>query len=363
MLYQWVPVTWPFLATVAIRFLICVVALLLPTALMGATLPVLSQYITRHKAQIGFDVGLLYSANTWGAVMGTLVGGFALLPLWGHQRTLWCVAGLLLGVALAMLWLSRHHDHRDAARASKDGDEPAAPLAEFGRRSTPSSRRLAVACIALTGAMAMVCQVVWSRALAMVIGSSTYAFTLILGLFLIGLALGAAWGAWLVRRSLDITRSWSTLLLVTGCSIGAGLLVIDKLPLLFLWLVYDSVGSIGVAQMFLLKAAITALPIFLPTLLMGTFFPLALAVYARPEDAATASVGRLYAANTFGSITGSILTGFVLIPLLGLQGSLALCVSLYCWRWRRLAVAEACWPQPSSSALRSGQPPPGIPAS
>lgn len=337
-IYRLMPMDWPFVWTALVRFVICVLLLLVPTTLMGATLPVLSHFFVRRRTLISFDVGLLYSINTFGAVTGTFLGGFVLLPGLGHSATLYSVASFLLVIALLMVWMGNQMsiDDTDTAPPPETNNEEdiADFSSEFGQKMTPEEaqkmRRVAVVCIAVTGAAAMICQVIWSRTLAMVIGSSTYAFTLILTVFLVGLAGGALWGSWAARRSWDLATSWAAFLLGTGLSVALGSFFMDRLPLLFVSFVYGLPKHTTPSALFAIKAAVAAVPIIIPTLLMGAFFPLALGLYNQEEGAVGESVGQLYAANTFGSIIGSASTGFLIIPLLSLRGGLALCVTLYC---------------------------------
>lgn len=333
-IYHWLPPDWPFFITAWIRFVLCVGLLIIPTTLMGATLPLLSHFFVRRRSLIGFDVGLLYSTNTFGAVVGTFTGGFFLLPLWGHSITLWSVTGFLSCIAVGMILLGRRYPQDEYSLDETEQTEQD-DIADFAKEECSTSmepakmQRITLVCIAVTGATAMICQVIWSRTLAMVIGSSTYAFTLILTLFLIGLAGGALWGSWAARRSWDVTTSWASFLIGTGITIALGSFFMDRLPLLFISLVYGLPKHTSPMMLFALKACIASVPIILPTFLMGAFFPLALALYTQNQGSVGRSVGQLYAANTLGSIVGSGATGFILIPLIGLRGCLALCTTLY----------------------------------
>ncbi|TNE50529.1 MAG: hypothetical protein EP343_07530 [Deltaproteobacteria bacterium] len=330
-MYLWLPQTGSFYLTALLRFFLCLILLLVPTACMGATLPVLSLYLARSREQVGFDVGLLYSINTFGAVAGALVGGFVLLPLLGHSKTLWLVCGGLSSLAVLLVLLGRSYTVEPSVETN---DEPASSedkdAAAEGDDSSESMGVL-VWCLGITGGLAMICQVLWSRALTMVIGSSTYAFSLILGIFLSGLASGALWGAWVSKTRENIRTLWSWLLVFTAVTIGVGSLVLGWLPEWFgSWLFSMSKESrANPLGMFSLKAFMAAIPLIVPTFFMGAFFPLAMAEYGRRRRVVGESVGQLYAASTLGSIVGSGLAGFAVIPLLGLQGGLALCVCLY----------------------------------
>lgn len=309
-----------------VRFCLSLLLLLIPTTCMGATLPVLSQYLARRSEQLRADVGLLYSMNTLGAVVGAFSGGFLLLPLLGNAATLTWVATILLVLANTMLIIGR----RETASPIPHRPQPSTQAAQDG----PESEALGPAVFAIigvTGMLAMVCQVIWSRSLALAIGSSSYGFSLILTIFLLGLALGAFWGSWYVRHHSATPQVWALVIAATGVAVSLGSLIIGRLPLWFGMLVrwlglYKSTTAL---VFYSTKALVISIPLLLPCFLMGCFFPLALGIVNERSQTIGRDVGRLYAANTLGSIIGSGFCGFVLIPLLGMQASLALVVSLY----------------------------------
>lgn len=394
LVYTWLPEDLSSSTMAFLRFALCFGILLLPTTLMGATLPVLSRFFVRDRQSVGADVGILYSLNTFGAVFGAFSGGFLLIPLLGMQHTLGWVSGVLLALAVVLMGVGlrlpalipetsgaaqktplpqrdieqaeQKHPKQDASQDTQLRPTQSTTQAEQGRLEQQAEqadreaereaereadewnqafhgerkvyeaslfrrlRGVVLGTLALTGALAMVAQVIWSRALAMVIGSSTYAFTLILVVFLVGLAGGAAWGSWLARRVGDVVSVWSQMLVATALTVGLGVLLMDQLPVIFIALVIDIAHNVNAVVLFAIKAAVSAIPILIPTFLMGTFFALGLAVYTQDQGEGIGwSVGYVYFFNTVGSIVGSVLAGFVIIPWLGLQGGLALCVALY----------------------------------
>ena len=349
---QWLPEDTTFLTRAFVRFVLCLVLLLFPTTLMGATLPILSRYIAQEKHDLGFNVGLLYSMNTFGAVFGAMVGGFVLLPFLGHSSTLYLIVSILFTLGATLMGIggkvvplesgatssqvASEEEVADISKASEEAREQPEPLTsestqDISEFAAKWQSPLVLVSIGLTGGLAMACQVLWSRALSMIIGSSTYAFTLILSTFLIGLAGGSTWGAWHTRRSNNLLHSWIYLLLATAFLIAGGVWLLDLLPLAFAHLV----RSFGIFEhanplvLFGIKASIAAIPILLPTLCMGAFFPIVLALYDKKGDEVGLRVGKLYAANTLGSILGSAIAGFFLIPRFGIQNGLGICIFLY----------------------------------
>src|SRR5262245_45472753 len=176
--------------------------LAVPTILMGATLPVLSRYLVRNTATLGWSVGTLYALNTGGAVVGCFAAGYVLLGRYGLTRTVWIGAALNLAIAL-VVWVG----HRWAPEAARGPMPPPAPdeadRALIGYRpgtvrpllSAPWTVRRLLWCFALSGFPALAYEVIWTRALTFFIGNSTYAFSAMLTTFLCGLALGSLAGA------------------------------------------------------------------------------------------------------------------------------------------------------------------------
>ena len=196
------------------RFALLFTALLLPTTLMGATLPLLSRYVAAGQASgTNAAVGRLYAANTAGAVLGTLLAGFWLLPAIGLHATnlAACTIGLLLCAVVASFGRARLAPGSGAP--SPDASETAAD-----RRAA----RLVLAGFAMAGMASMVDEVAWTRALVQVVGPSTYAFSVMLAVFLAGIALGSAVATRLLPR-IARPRLWLGLVeaFAGGCTLLA----------------------------------------------------------------------------------------------------------------------------------------------
>jgi len=306
-----------------LRFLLAATLLLLPTVAMGATLPVLARFFCTADDgdDVGERVGSLYAVNTTGAVFGVLLAGFVLLPWVGTRTTnlLACLADITLGLAaLLLLRLTR------APKTEPAAPPPALPAA-LGVLPL-----FAMASIAVSGALAMVYQVAWTRAMSLIIGSSTYAFSLILACFLVGLA----GGAWLYSRRQarqpDQAANLSVIHLLVACTALAGILFMDQLPAVLVTLMQHT--RLSVTTVFLLKFLVAGAVILLPTFFMGMVFPAVVRICSPmgtgAPNAAARITGNVYAMNTMGSIVGSFGGGFLLIPLCGLQQSLVLMVML-----------------------------------
>ena len=295
--------------------------LLPPTVLMGASLPVLARQVADDPDRIGGKVGLLYAINTLGAVLGTFIAGFIAIPGIGMQRTLWSTAAvnLLLGIA-AILLAKRFAPVIVSTKTAEP--EP--------RSEGPGTRRIGFVLLAfgLSGFGALVLEVAWTRVLALVMGSSVYAFSLMLLAFLIGLAAGGAFFSWVLRRytRLDPTVLLSVLLATAGVLAYATAFVFNSLPRLFAEIYF--LWSPGPDGWFLVQLLFGLLIMFPATFALGGIFPVVLQIHAQSLDQVSGSVGTVYASNTLGTIVGAAAAGFVLIPHLGVLSTVIVVASL-----------------------------------
>jgi len=299
--------------SVALRFGLALVVLLVPTTLMGGTLPVLTRtFMGSDRSQLKRSLGLLYGLNTLGAVVGTALAGFFLIELVGIRASLWGTAAVNLALGAGALALAR----------------PMAPLSESVRapdaaKSGPAPRRLrylACALLALTAFASLLDEIAWTRVLVMVVGGSTYAFTLVLLVFLLGIGLGSAFVA--RRRAVRPASAADAALAqgITGAGAALLLLFFAALPV-YVIAVFGHVEFGAGTRLLLLGVAVGAV-VLIPAVGMGLSFPL-LTDLAAPRDAARAAdVGTAYALNTLGSIAGAVLTGFVLVVALGTEATL-----------------------------------------
>jgi spermidine synthase len=288
-----------------LRALISSVALLPPTILMGASLPAIARWIETTPLGVAW-MGLLYGANTAGAVTGCLLAGFYLLRVTDVTVATFVAAGLNGVVALSGFVLA----WRTPASAA------AAPV-ESARTAAPAERGRVYLAIALSGATALGAEVVWTRVLSLMLGATVYTFSIILAVFLAGLALGSWGGASMGRgRSAAIALGLCQLLLVAAIAWTAFMIAVS-VPF---WPVNPLLtpGPWFTFQIDLVRVIWSILP---ATLLWGASFPLALAAAAAPGEDPGGLVGRIYAANTAGAIAGAIAFSLVLIPAIGTQGS------------------------------------------
>src|SRR5213076_1664103 len=172
-------------ASVALRFGLAALVLLVPTTLMGGTLPVLTRAFTGpDRAELQHSLGRLYGLNTLGAVVGTALAGFFLIEWVGIRASLWATATINLALGGIALWLSGSRADAPAAAPPHPGREP-------GERPSPALRNTALLLLGLTAFAALLDEIAWTRVLVMIVGGSTYAFTLVLLVFLLGIGIGS----------------------------------------------------------------------------------------------------------------------------------------------------------------------------
>ena len=286
------------------------VILLIPTTLMGATLPILARFLSGSIDSAGREAGRAYAINTLGGVLGTLAAGFWLVPDLGLRLSTGLAAVLNLIIAVASWTLSK----------GAAGRPPEPSRAE----SRPPRLPLLVA--AGSGLAALLYEIAWTRSLVLSLGSTVHAFTFILAAFILGLALGSALGSLLLPRLRDMPAALGVLQLGIGGLAILLLPALGDLPLRVAPLAGDMRQDYG--AMLGTQARFIALFILAPTLLMGAVFPLAIRWAAGPDRPVGRSVGAVYTANTLGSIVGSLAGSFALIPWIGLASTVKIAATL-----------------------------------
>ncbi|MFM0503405.1 fused MFS/spermidine synthase [Paraburkholderia caffeinilytica] len=339
----------------------------LPAVLMGGTLPVLMRALSPAAAQMGRSGARLYAANTAGAIAGTLAAGFVLIPWLGVQGSAFAAAALNAGAALVAALLDRTQQAfvpivgasssaiasgQSAANIAQDASSRAA--AGRAAHATPSlaaasaaadttrndahasavatqrpplasTARLALVLYALAGGVALGYEVVWSQVIVQFISTRSFAFAVVLATYLLGLALGSAVASRYVDRVRDPWGAFAMLI------VSAGLVALLEIAVLGNGLLHwqslareAALGATGnlLTAMCAGFAVAAVCIVFAPTLLLGAAFPFALRLNVDNRHTGR-DVGAVVALNTAGGIAGTLLTGFVLVPQLGLVHTLA----------------------------------------
>ena len=288
-----------------IRFFGAVFVLFIPTFLMGGTFPILVAGTVRSREEFALRTGQMYWINTAGGLFGTLLAGFILLPAIGLTLTIVVAAGMNFTAGL-LAW-----------RTGRSGETTVQTTVPH---QSPAASRWLLWMFGVVGFAAIAFEIAWTRMLAVMIGSSTYAFTLMLATFLTGIVIGSmAFQLWVkqARRQISLSR-------LHWVQIGIGLSALSSLMLF--QLVASAIPPLlqGTDHTFggllVTQFTTTALTVLPTAICFGFNFPMIIAIVDNSLGRAPGSssvVGTAYAANTIGAIVGSLVTGFWLIPRLG----------------------------------------------
>ncbi len=313
-----------------LTFIGCSLLLIVPVICMGATLPVLCRFYVTRLSHLGTHAGRLYGLNTIGAAVGSLLCGFWFINLLGMWGTL--LLAVLINAAIGLscivvssrtkFWSASPGDSAAESRSPKPA--PASEQPEQGRFSGESTTTLII--FAVSGFCAMSYEVIWTKLLGLIVGPTTYSFTIVLVTFIAGLALGSmlfGWFADKVKRPimLLIFTQFAAALLALGLS-----QILGNSQFFFAKLLYhfkDQFALLNTSKALILFAFM--LP---PTLCLGATFPLVRKLLTESLSKVGRSIGFAYSINTIGAVLGSFCAGFVLIPLLGKENGLSLVVGL-----------------------------------
>ncbi|MFN8534165.1 MAG: fused MFS/spermidine synthase [Dehalococcoidia bacterium] len=332
------------------RFALAFAILLAPTTLMGATLPVLMTAPALREREHGTTVGLVYAANTFGAIAGALTAGFLLIGTYGITVTVLLAAAV--NSMIGLVWLIV------AGYTRRDGSSVTAVSA-----ATESGRYSALLCwlvvisYALSGAVALAYEVVWTRLLSGIFPGSVYAFALMLGAILTGIAVGS----WLIAPAMNRRANWPLLYVL----LQFGMAFTALLSLQTIGRAYEIEamvrGRLGGDTLLLSEpwfmAGFSLLAIGPVSLLMGMTFPVASRIYSVGQRDVGRHLGIIYGANVLGGLAGSLAGGLLLIPILGAQGAIGVLVSLNALAGALVLVAAPLsrgWPIAARVAVRVG---------
>ena len=308
-----------------VQVLISAAILLVPSLLMGSTLPLLGRFVTAFEKEAGHLVGRLYALNTLGAAAGCFLAGFVLIRAYGVMGTLYIAAALNLLVAFSgwsLSRLSRVVSGEAAENAAARGREQVTAKKPDGRFY------MLIAAFFMSGLISIGYELLWMRSIIHLLSGFTYVFSAVLTIYLLGNVIGAAIGSGLVK-SLKVPALGLAVTLFL-----LGLCGLFYLPVLILWssdimprvnAEVEQASKLIPFSTFMIKPLVQSAFLFLvPAVIMGIGFPIALQAWTNHVHKVGRSTGTAYAANTIGAVIGGIITGFVLIPLGGLQISITI---------------------------------------
>jgi spermidine synthase len=335
--YLAVAVKLPEGARVGPKLVLAALSLVVPTMLMGGTLPALVRHFSSSLAHVQRELARLYAVNSLGAAMGVFLAGTTLVPAMGLSTSARLAAVLNILLALVAIVVARRYPPAQVQGASAERAAPegqGAPTEQGGSAEVGDvgdvgdnvsypyrAVRAALLGVMLSGFTSMLYQVTWIRLLTVVLGASTYAFTLILTAFILGIGLGSFW---LMTRKggKDLLRLFGHLQVGLVLSVCLALPLYIRLPYFFRnaqWMMNHTVDAWTVYQ--IITFAFCCVVLLLPTFFMGAAFPAAARVATAKIEEVGRQLGGVYLWNTVGTILGSALGGLVLMPWWGMEGN------------------------------------------
>jgi spermidine synthase len=296
-----------------------------PTMLMGATLPFLVKSLTRSQTELANRIGFLYGFNTMGAAIGTLAVGFVLMGLLGLNGSSLFASAMYICVGGVALLVAR-------------GESPLPPAKEIQTTQSATDRpergatSVLVGIFACSGFVSIAYEVVWFRFLTNISTSSVFAFSGMLGIYLLGLVSGALICArFLAPRKDQLLRYFALTQLLIAVATTLTVAIFGRArtveaalsPVVSALVPIRAQAHLGDDVSFFLTCAVALL---LPTTLIGISFPLASELTVMRMSALGRKIGGLYALNTIGGVVGSLAAGFLLIPYLGSQRALTILI-------------------------------------
>ncbi|MEJ2215819.1 MAG: fused MFS/spermidine synthase [Gemmatimonadota bacterium] len=353
-----------------VRLVLSFLVLLLPTTLMGGTLPVVVKFLVQRRERIGMGVGRLYAVNTFGAVVGAFGAGFVLILSIGVRETAYLAGVINFLIAGVAFGLSRrvqaaqpgaagagHEGHGIDAAVEAESREPAASgevagidaaasprpdARSVGHGSgpdatgtaqneppwpgvlSPARARLALWAVGLSGLCALALEVLWTRALVYYLDNSTHAFTTMLTAFLLGIAIGSAIVTRFVDRRIPLLGAFGLVEVLIGLFALLAIPILARSTPVLSGMEEATLNSMFFWKWTALRFLRSLTVMLVPTILMGMTVPMVAKIYTRRLGRLGASLGTVYAMNTVGGVVGSLVAGFVLVPVLGVSDSIVL---------------------------------------
>lgn len=309
-----------YLTTALFKFTAAFLALFIPTFLMGGTLPVVSRFFVSHREETARYVGLLYALNTLGAVVGVVFSGFYSLYHFGVWQTVYFAGLANLLIFFAMKDFGKETEIAPS-RPLKHAPSSAAVSQPHAASAISGVMKIMLFLFGCSGAVSMFYEIGWTRVLAIVLGSSTYAFSVMLATFLLGIALGSYLFSLAARHwKLDFF-AFSVMQCLTSAAVLWGINRFDDIPYWFVQVFSQAKGE--ALWMELGRFMICASVMLMPTLLIGALFTSFIHAY-KGSGKLGQDVGVAYFSNTAGTILGAAMAGFVIVPAIGIQQTLML---------------------------------------
>ncbi len=314
-----------------VKFILAAILLIVPTTMMGATLPILSRTIADRWSRFARDIGNLYAINTAGAVLGTIGTAFFLIPVFGIESIIYTVGvvNILMGICAVYLNGREAHSVSESANSGLPergfGGEVLAPSEGGPEVLSDRFSFLIIIGFAISGFTALSYEVIWTRVLGFILTGTVYAFGAVLAVFLTGIAVGS----FIVSRYIDRVKKTGTVInlfafaeILIGIASTALIILYASMPDFEFYHLITATDNFS--KFLFLNFFISFILLFVPAFLFGVTFPLVCKIYGRRISHVGESIGNVYSLNTVGGILGSFAAGFLMIEFIGMQKSLVL---------------------------------------
>jgi len=315
----------------SIKFLIAILSLILPTILMGGTLPILTKFFTEKIENIRRENASLYFLNSFGAVVGVFFAGFILIKTFGLDVTIRIggIINILIG-PISIFLNSIYKKDVDVLFESKSSEEDEYKLtitSQVDSIISPSKILIFIIILVagLSGFASLLYEVLWTRVLITIFGSSTYSFSIMLLAFISGITIGS------FISSSNFISKYNRFKLVIFSQIMIALTILIVLYFLpYLPYQFWKISSLfnrneTTFPIFLsIEFLICFILMFIPTIFMGMTLPLIVEIVGKHLQLVGLSVGKVFSVNTFGNVLGSFSAGLIFIPLIGIKNSFLL---------------------------------------
>ncbi len=313
--------------------LLATALLILPTVMMGGTLPLVAAWLQRNEADASRVSARFYSINSLGAVTGSLLAGFFLVQGLGLVATLQAAALVNLFIGGAAIVIARQAGKEEEMGKVATASEPVAEVNEAGTEGTAGKDqfKLAVLLVSLTGGVSMGLEVLAARSLVLIFGASLQSFALVLVAFILGIGFGAGWVA--SPKYKWVKRELTTIVLLLAAALWIGFFIWSAEG----WVnVYRELRTAvartvtGYDLQLFLNVVIAIIVLGVPAAMLGAVLPLWIRAVKSGKDGLAEHVGRLLTWNTVGAVVGVLLTGFILMPVFGVRAAFGILALALC---------------------------------
>ena len=297
----------------AVRFILSFLVLIIPTTLMGGTLPVLSKIFAKGRKDMGASTGLLYAVNTLGAVFGCFITGFFLIRNLGVQNSIWIAA--VINIAISVIFLVFVRPGSKVESQKEDSAVPALK-SDYGAKIIGYIKWF----FCISGFCALSYEVLWTKSMIFFLPNNTYSFSIMLTTYLAGIAIGSFIFSGVVKKLNGLLTLLGILQFLIGISAVFSVIMLYRIDPVIenIWV---ELGRTWWG--FVLAAFInTSILMLIPTFLFGAVFPVVIKICLSEMDKTGKTIGTIYSINTAGTIAGSFIAGFILVPIIGITKGL-----------------------------------------